>query len=63
MKAKIYALYKGDTNICDGTIAQIAKRLQIKPQSVSYLTTPAYVRKSAKSKTPENRLVMVLIDE
>ena len=63
MKAKIYALYKGDTNICDGTLAEIAKYLNILPESVAYYRTPAYARKAARSKNPENWLVLVLLDE
>ena len=63
MKAKIYALYKGDTNICDGTLAQIAKQLNILPKSVAYYRTPAYSRKASKAKTPRPRRILVLIDE
>ena len=63
MKAKIYALYKGDTNICDGTLVEIAKYLNISPKSVAFYHTPTYTRRAAKSKTPENRLALVLIDE
>ena len=63
MKAKIYALYKGDTNICDGTLTEIAKYLSISPKSVAYYRTPAYARKAARSKTHENWLALVLIDE
>ena len=63
MKAKIYALYKGDTNICDGTLVEIARYLNISPKSVAFYRTPAYARRAAKSKTPDNRLALVLIDE
>ena len=63
MKAKIYALYKGDTNICDGTLVEIAKFLNILPESVAYYRTPAYARKASKAKNPRPRRILVLIDE
>ena len=63
MKAKIFALYRGDTNICDGTINQIAKYMNISPKTVSHYRTPAYERKAAKAKNPRSRLILVQIDE
>ena len=63
MKAKIYALYKGDTNICDGTLTEIAKYLNISPNSVAYYRTPAYARKASKAKNPRSRRTLVLLDD
>ena len=63
MKAKIYALYKGDTNICDGTIAQIARQLNILPKSVAYYRTPAYARKASEAKNPRPRRTLVLLND
>ena len=46
MKAKIYALYKGDTNICDGTLAEISARVNISKKTLSFYGSPAYARRS-----------------
>ena len=60
---KVYALYKGDALVCTGTIYEIAERLQIRPDSVSYMSTQAYARKAAKCKTSKNRQFLIPIDE
>ncbi len=39
--AKIYALYKGETNLCDGTIEQLAQYLKVKPSTIYFYTTKA----------------------
>lgn len=53
-KRKIYALYKGDTNICDGTIKEIAKYLH---------TTESNVRcwKSRQAQNKGNRYELVYL--
>ena len=38
---KIYALYKGETNLCDGTIEQLAQYLKVKPSTIYFYTTKA----------------------
>ena len=63
MKAKIYALYKGDTNICDGTLAEISARVNISKKTLSFYGSPAYARRAEKAKNPKPRLALVLIDE
>ena len=63
MKAKIYALYKGDTNICDGTLAEIAARMSISQKTLSFYNSPSYARRAEKAKNPKPRLALVLIDE
>ena len=41
----VYALYRGDELIDVGTKKEIAERRNIKPSTVSYLTTPSYQKR------------------
>ena len=56
LKRKIYALYKGDEYLMDGTIKEIANRRGVKESSIYFLLMPAYQRriaaKMAKAKKP-----------
>lgn len=56
---RVYALYKGDLNVCDGTIAQIAKRMGVKPDTIRFYGTPTYQKRN----TGENFYSLVLIEE
>ena len=58
MNRNIYALYKGDCNLTDGTLMEIAKNQGVKLDSVKFLLTPSY-RKRVKSK---NIKELVLIE-
>lgn len=58
MKKKIYALYKGETNICDGTIEEIAKRVG-KTRNILY----CYKSPSKVKKNKGNRYELVYIGE
>ena len=40
-----YAIYKGEEIICMGTAKEIAKKLNIKPKTVQFLSTPAYLKR------------------
>ena len=42
---KIYALYKGERNICDGTIKEIATKLNKTYSAVCCYKVPAKVKK------------------
>ena len=44
----IYALYKGDTNIADGTAFELAKQLGVQAKTIRYMATKAH-RKRVKS--------------
>lgn len=41
----IYAVYKGDQYIMDGTIPEVARARGIKEKSVKFFLTPAYRRR------------------
>lgn len=51
-----YALYQGDDYIMSGSIYDIAKHLNIKPQSVLYYQTPTYQK---RTKNKARRLVRI----
>ncbi|CAH1857561.1 hypothetical protein [Convivina praedatoris] len=57
---RIYALYKGDEYICDGTITEIARKTGKKPNYLQYMTTKTYEKRISRGK---NRLQMVELDE
>lgn len=59
MKNGIYALYKGDTFICEGTIKEIAQAQGIKEESVLFYGTPAYQRRG----TGNNRKTLIKLDQ
>lgn len=59
---RIYALYKGENFICDGTIKEIAEQTGKSEDFLRYMTFPAYERRCAKRGGP-NQLAMVLIED
>lgn len=61
--AKEYALYKGEEILSIGTICEIAKELNIMPQTVRYYKTNAYKRKLARRNTKNPMLLIELEDE
>ena len=53
---KIYAIYKGETNLCDGTIPEIAKKLKKSRNNIQCLKSPSKVKRNKG-----NRLELVFI--
>jgi len=61
----IYALYKGEENIMDGTLDEIARARHIKRDTVQYMLTAAYrrrVNEPSKDGKRRCRLELVLIE-
>lgn len=58
-KKQEYALYKGDEFIDLGTIPEIAKREGVKPKTIYYYKTPAYMK---KFKDDKNRKVLIKLE-
>lgn len=54
----IYALYKGEEFITEGTIKEIAKHQGIKPKSVEFYARPAYKRR-IKNKNKSYQLILI----
>lgn len=46
MKAKVYALYKGENLIDTGTIYQLAKRQNVQIKTISFYQTPTYQKRN-----------------
>jgi hypothetical protein len=59
-KKKVYALYKGENFIADGTIQEIHDQTKKSITFLRYMTFPAYERKCRNGK---NRLVMVNLED
>ena len=62
----IYALYKGEENIMDGTLDEIARARHIKRDTVQYMLTAAYrrrVNEPSKDGKRRCRLELVLIEK
>ncbi|MGT2802968.1 hypothetical protein Javan253_0026 [Streptococcus phage Javan253] len=49
-KEKIYALYKGDNFIADGTVKEIAQAIGVKPSTVQFYASPCYARRTSEKK-------------
>lgn len=56
----VFALYKGDTFLAEGTIKEIAKETGKQVKSLKYMTTPTYIKRCGNS---NNRLRMHALDD
>lgn len=57
---RIYALYKGDELLADGTVYEISKNVNKSLRYIKWMTFPHYEKRLKKSK---DRLQMVLLDD
>lgn len=57
----IYALYKGDEFIIDGTTKKIAELLGIKERTLMFYKSPSYKKRGAKIRK-RNRYELVLLE-
>ena len=62
MTKPTYALYRGDELLDVGTANEIAKRRNVKPETIRFYATPSYQRQS-KFKNPDRRLIAVRVVE
>lgn len=58
---KTYALYRGDDNICDGTIDEIAQKQHVKPDTIKWYLSPVYQRRLAQRKHSRHAISLVEI--
>lgn len=58
-KEKIYALYKGENIIADGTIQEIHERTGKKVDTLLFMTCPVYKK---RIKNGKNRLTMTELE-
>ena len=61
MAEKIYALYKGERNLMDGTLEQISRARGISYETARFMTSPVYKKRVEMSK--RGRLELVEITE
>lgn len=57
-KAGVYVIYRGEELVAIGTVAELARELGIKEESVRYLRTP-----SNKKRDKGNRMVLYPLEE
>ena len=63
-KEYVYAIYKGDKFIELGTKKELAKKMNVKPQFIGYLASPANRKRIEKNKKENsNALLTIRIDE
>lgn len=43
---QIYAAYRNDENVADGTAEQLAKKLGVKPKTIRKWATPSYQKRN-----------------
>lgn len=60
---KEYAVYKGESLICIGTIQECAQHMGVLPATVRFYTRPAYQRRLAERKNPRNYLIVTELEE
>lgn len=66
MSEKIFALYKGDDFLDIGTAKELAKKRNVTPEFIRYLSTPANKRRIANRKNnnkTSKALVSVKIED
>lgn len=55
---QIYAAYRHDENVADGTVEELAKKLGVKPKTVRKWATPSYQKRNRGK-----RLIIVKLDK
>lgn len=62
MKGLEYAVYKGDSLVCIGTINECANYMDVLPKTVKFYLTPTYQKRLAKRKKARNYITVIKID-
>ncbi|MDR4328304.1 hypothetical protein [Bacillus pseudomycoides] len=62
MNLKEYAVYKGESLICIGTIQECAQHMGVFPEAVYFYTTQAYQRRLSERKNPRNYLTVTELE-
>ncbi|MCU4771014.1 hypothetical protein OCF65_20815 [Bacillus toyonensis] len=63
MELKEYAIYKGESLICTGTVQECAQHLGVIPKTILFYKTPAYRKRVASRKKARNYLTVTALDE
>ena len=63
---KIFAVYKNDKFLCEGTSKECAEFLKVKRETIRFYNTQAYKRRcegTRKNGKPKNRLWVISFEE
>ena len=60
---RIYALYKGEEILADGTIDEIAEKMSLSYKVIGHYKTPTYAHRIARRKNANNCRVLVCLDD
>lgn len=63
MELKEYAIYKGESLICIGTVQECAQHLGVLPKTILFYKTPAYRKRVSSRKKARNYLTVTPLDE
>lgn len=58
MKKRIYALYKGDKWLTDGTREELAKYLNVKERTIHFYSTPTW-----RKRTNNNAYIVIKLED
>ena len=61
--AKIYALYKGDDYLAEGTVKELAKMFKMSHKSLMCTKCPSRIKRQAKQKKPSKAYMLVDLEE
>lgn len=59
----IYALYKGDEPIDDGTLKEMSERQGVKVETLRFISTPAYIKRMEEKNYKNYKVVFRLDDD
>lgn len=55
----IYAMYKGDEYLSEGTIEELAENFKVSPRTIKFYLTPTYLKRGKGIKGNRRKLVRV----
>lgn len=62
-KEKIYALYKGDDYLAEGTVKELAKKYNLSSKSLMCTKCPSRIIRQSKQKKPSKAYMLVDLEE
>lgn len=61
-RKRIYAIYRGEQNLADGTRDELAAKFNVTPKTITFLSTPAYRRRLERpGHDPNKSLIAVVV--
>ncbi|HJE15233.1 MAG TPA: hypothetical protein K8W17_04065 [Lapidilactobacillus dextrinicus] len=61
-RKRIYAIYRGEQNLADGTRDELAAKFNVKPKTISFWACPSYLKRLEKpGHNPDKSLIVVCI--